>query len=103
MERCDEIGLLVFEEIPGWQHIGDKDWQTLSLRDVRAMIERDWNHPSIIIWGVRINESLDNTDFYQATNDLAHALDPTRQTGGVRFWQHSEFLEDVYTFNDFSM
>ena len=27
LDRCDEIGLLVFEEIPGWQHIGDKDWQ----------------------------------------------------------------------------
>lgn len=102
LDRCDEIGLLVFEEIPGWQHIGDRDWQAISLRDVRAMIERDWNHPSIILWGVRINESFDNTEFYTATNALAHQLDPTRQTGGVRFWQHSEFLEDVYTFNDFS-
>ncbi len=102
LDKCDEIGLLVFEEIPGWQHIGDKDWQAISIRDVRAMIERDWNHPSIIIWGVRINESGDNTEFYTETNRLAHELDPTRQTGGVRYWQNSEFLEDVYTFNDFS-
>jgi len=102
LDKCDEIGLLVFEEIPGWQHIGDKDWQAISIRDVRVMIERDWNHPSIIIWGVRINESMDSTEFYTETNRLAHELDPTRQTGGVRFWQHSEFLEDVYTFNDFS-
>lgn len=100
--KCDEIGLLCFEEIPGWQHIGDEEWQAISIRDVQAMIERDWNHPSIILWGVRINESLDNTAFYTETNRLAHELDPTRQTGGVRFWQHSEFLEDVYTFNDFS-
>ena len=102
LRRCDEIGLLVFEEIPGWQHIGDEDWQGISLRDVEAMIVRDRNHPSIVLWGVRINESLDNTAFYTRTNELAHKLDPTRQTGGVRFWQHSEFLEDVYTFNDFS-
>ena len=102
LNRCDEIGLLVFEEIPGWQHIGDEDWQALSIRDVQAMIERDWNHPSIIIWGVRINESLDNTEFYTKTNQLARELDPIRPTGGVRFWQHSEFLEDVFTFNDFS-
>lgn len=102
LDRCDEIGLLVFEEIPGWQHIGDEAWQEISLRDVRAMIERDWNHPSIILWGVRINESFDNTEFYQATNALAHELDPTRQTTGVRFWQYSEFLEDVYGYNDFS-
>lgn len=102
LDRCDEIGLLVFEEIPGWQNIGDDDWKALALRDVRAMIERDRNHPSIILWGVRINESWDDHAFYTATNALAHELDPTRQTGGVRFWQDSEFLEDVFTFNDFS-
>ena len=102
LNRCDEIGLLVFEEVPGWQFIGDEAWQELTLRDVRAMIERDWNHPSIIIWGVRINESWDNHDFYTRTNALARELDPTRQTGGVRFFFGSEFLEDVYTLNDFS-
>ncbi|MCU0496526.1 MAG: glycoside hydrolase family 2 protein [Anaerolineae bacterium] len=102
LDRCDEIGLLVFEEIPGWQHIGDSDWQNLSLRDVKAMIERDRNHPSIIIWGVRINESFDEPDFYTKTNALARSLDPTRPTGGVRFFLGGDFLEDVYTFNDFS-
>ena len=102
LEKCDEIGLLCFEEIPGWQHIGDKAWQAISIRDVQAMIERDWNHPSIILWGVRINESGDNHDFYTETNRLARELDPTRQTGGVRYIQDSEFLEDVFTYNDFS-
>ena len=102
LDRCDEIGLLVFEEIPGWQHIGDEDWQDISLRDVRAMIERDWNHPSIIIWSIRINESWDNTEFYTKTNALARQLDPTRPTTGVRFFPNSEFLEDVYGFNDFT-
>lgn len=102
LDRCDEIGLLVFEEIPGWQHIGDEDWQAISYRDVKAMIERDWNHPSIIVWGVRINESWDNEAFYTETNRLAHELDDTRQTTGVRFFPNSQFLEDVYGFNDFT-
>lgn len=57
IDRCDEIGLLVFEEIPVWQFIGDNDWKALSLRDVEVMIERDRNHASIILWGVRINKS----------------------------------------------
>lgn len=102
LDRCDEIGLLVFEEIPGWQWIGDEDWKALSLDYVRRMIERDRNHPSIVLWGVRINESWDDEALYTATNALAHKLDPTRQTGGVRFFQDSQFLEDVFTFNDFS-
>lgn len=102
LDRCDEIGLLVFEEIPGWQFIGDNDWKALSLRDLEAMITRDRNHPSIILWGVRINESWDDDAFYTATNQLAHQLDPTRQTAGVRNFQESKFLEDVFTYNDFS-
>jgi beta-galactosidase len=102
LDRCDEIGLLVFEEISGWQHIGDEKWQALVLQELRAMIERDRNHPSIILWGVRINESPDNDEFYTNTNKLAHDLDPTRQTGGVRCFVGSSFLEDVYTYNDFS-
>lgn len=101
LDRCDEIGLMVFEEIPGWQHIGDQDWQDVSVCNVEEMIERDYNHPSIILWGVRINESQDNHAFYVRTNAAAHRLDTTRQTGGVRCITHSELLEDVYTFNEF--
>ena len=101
LNRCDELGLLVFEEIPGWQHIGDAAWQAEAVENVRRMITRDWNHPSIVIWGVRINESQDNHDFYLATNAMAKSLDTTRPTGGVRYITDSELLEDVYTMNDF--
>jgi beta-galactosidase len=102
LQRCDEIGLLVFEEIPGWQWIGDEDWKALTLDNVRRMIMRDRNHPSIVLWGVRVNESWDDEALYKATNALAHELDPTRQTGGVRNFRESQFLEDVFTYNDFS-
>jgi len=101
LDHCDRIGLLVFEEIPGWQHIGGKAWQAEAVENVRRMITRDWNHPSIVIWGVRINESQDDHDFYAETNRVAHELDATRQTGGVRYITESELLEDVYTMNDF--
>jgi len=101
LDRCDEIGLLVLEEIPGWQHIGDESWKEVAIDNVGRMIRRDWNHPSIVLWGVRINESLDDHDFYTRTNALAHALDDSRQTGGIRYFQESEFLEDVFTMNDF--
>jgi beta-galactosidase len=101
LDCCDEIGLLVLEEIPGWQHIGPEPWKQISIDNVGRMIRRDWNHPSIVLWGVRINESRDDHSFYVRTNALAHLLDPTRQTGGIRYFQESEFLEDVFTMNDF--
>jgi beta-galactosidase len=103
LDACDELGLLVLEEIPGWQHIGDAAWKDIAVDNVGRMIRRDWNRPAIILWGVRINESHDDHDFYIRTNALAHALDPTRQTGGIRNFQASEFLEDVYTMNDFGI
>jgi beta-galactosidase len=101
LDCCDEIGLLVLEEIPGWQHIGGDEWKAAAIDNVGRMIRRDWNHPSVILWGVRINESKDDHDFYVRTNALAHALDGTRQTGGIRNFQASELLEDVFTMNDF--
>jgi len=102
LDACDELGLLVFEELPGWQHIGDAAWREQSMIDLGDMIIRDRNHPSIILWGVRINESQDNHEFYVRTNELSRQLDPHRQTAGVRCITHSELLEDVYTFNDFT-
>jgi len=101
LDCCDEIGLLVLEEIPGWQHIGPEPWKQISIDNVGRMIRRDWNHPSIVLWGVRINESKDDHSFYTRTNALAHLLDPTRQTGGIRNFQESELLEEVFTMNDF--
>jgi beta-galactosidase len=101
LDACDEYGLLVLEEIPGWQHIGPEAWKQISIDNVGRMIRRDWNHPSVVLWGVRINESPDDHSFYTRTNALAHALDTTRQTCGIRTFQQSEFLEDVFTMNDF--
>lgn len=102
LDECDKLGLLVFTEIPGWQHIGDEDWKQLAVNNVKEMVLQNRNHPSVVLWGVRINESLDCDELYKQTNAVAHKLDPTRQTGGVRYLTNSHLLEDVYTFNDFN-
>jgi beta-galactosidase len=101
INRCDELGLLVFEEIPGWQYIGNDHFKELSYQNLQDMILAHFNHPSIVLWGVRINESPDDDDFYAKTNDIARTLDTSRQTAGVRNMKHSHFFEDVYTYNDF--
>ena len=49
------------------------------------MILQNRNHPSIILWGVHINESVDDDAFYNRTNKIAHQLDPSRATSGVRY------------------
>ena len=103
IDECDRLGLLVFTEIPGWQHIGeDAGWRQQCVENTREMVLQYRNHPSIIVWGVRINESQDSDELYRLTNEAAHELDPSRATTGVRFMEKSSLLEDVYSYNDFS-
>lgn len=102
LDACDELGLLVFVEMPGWQHIGDEAWQAQALQNCREMVCQCRNHPSVFLWGVRVNGSSDNEAFYKRTNEAVHRLDPTRPTGGVRIARKSQLLEDVYAYNDYS-
>ena len=102
LDRCDEIGLLVFTEIPSWQFLGEGEWREHFKDNIKRMIIRDRNHPSVILWGVRVNEGMDCDEFYKEANEIAHSLDSTRQTGGVRNIPRSHLFEDVFTYNDFS-
>lgn len=92
----------MFTEIPGWQHIGGENWKDQAVENTREMVLQYRNHPSIVLWGVRINESQDDDELYRRTNAAAHELDPSRATSGVRFLEKSHLLEDVYAYNDFS-
>jgi beta-galactosidase len=106
LDACDELGLMVWEETPGWQFIGDQSFQNLVLRDVEAMVRRDRNHPSIIIWGVRVNESRNDPALYSRTQEIAKSLDGSRPTSGTmtsssrKDWQQ-QWHQDVFAFDDY--
>jgi len=105
LDACDELGLMVWDEVPGWGYIGDAAWRDLACRDVRTMIVRDRNHPSVILWGVRLNETHDDPELYGKTNEIAHCLDSSRPTvGAMHTWRPAagNYQQDVYSFNDYS-
>jgi beta-galactosidase len=105
LDACDRLGLMVWEEAPGWGYIGDAAWRDLTYRDVRTMIVRDRNHPSVICWGVRLNETRDEPAFYEKTNEIAETLDRSRPTVGAmntRQLLNGNYQQDVYGFNDYS-
>ena len=103
LSRCDEIGLFVVNEIPGWQHIGESEsWKKQCEINTASMVISQRNHPCLLAHGVRIDESIDDHDLYTKTNKIAHELDPYHPTIGVRNFTNSELLEDIYGYNDFS-
>jgi len=106
LEACDELGLMVWEEVPGWGYLGDDAWKELLVRDVNDMIRRDRNHPAIVIWGTRANESANDVELYRRTKALAKSLDDSRPSSGSmtvgsgKDWQRG-WNEDVYAFDDY--
>lgn len=106
LDACDELGLLVWEEIPGWQYLGDAAWKEVAVRNVEEMVRRDRHHPSIIVWGTRVNESANDPGLYERTRTLAKQLDPTRPASGSmtpssrKDWQE-HWHEDVFAFDDY--
>ena len=51
LDACDELGLLVFVEMPGWQHVGDDIWKAQALQNCREMVCQCRSHPSIFFRG----------------------------------------------------
>jgi beta-galactosidase len=97
---------MVWEEVPGWQYIGDDKWKDFLVRDTKDMIIRDRNHPSIVIWGVRANESANDVELYRRTTAAAKSLDDSRPASGSmtpssrKDWKE-HWHEDVFAFDDY--
>jgi len=80
LEACDELGLLVIQPIPGWQFFNDNEtFIELTYRDIRDMIRRDRNHPSMILWEVILNESWPPDWWKDKAVELAHSEYPGDQ------------------------
>jgi beta-galactosidase len=101
-DACDELGLMVWEEIPGWGYLGDAAWQQAAYQDVHDMIVRDRNHPSVVVWGAMPNEAGEHVAEYTLYNNLAHVLDDSRPTGGDGSVADASFVFDVYSNHDYS-
>jgi len=78
LDACDELGLLVYAELASWKSARPGPWAVAACRQLRAMIQRDRNHPSVILWGFA-NESRSRLAF-SFMQKIARKLDPTRAT-----------------------
>jgi len=102
LDQCDELGLLVLEQIP-WSRggLGGDGYKHLAREMLRAMIDQHHNHPSVILWGLGNENDWpgdfpdfnkdDIRTFVRELNDDAHQLDPARPT----FLRRCDFAKDV--------
>ena len=73
LDACDALGILVVECQPGWQFFGeDPVFVERSYRDIRDMIRRDRNHPSIFLWETSLNESSTPSSWMRKAVEIAH-------------------------------
>jgi len=107
LDLCDELGFLVWEEIPWCRGgLGGELYQAQARRMLTHMIEQHYNHPSVIIWGLGNEndwpgdfEEFDTTRiqaFMKELHDLSHQLDPSRKTA-IRRCDFCKHIVDVYS------
>ena len=103
LDASDELGLLVWEEAPGWHNVStNAGWQDLVVQNVRDMVIRDRSRPSVVIWGTRLNETPDIPGLWAATRQAARELDGSRpSSGAMAFHQDVAWHEDVFAYDDY--
>ena len=109
-KACDELGLMLWLEIPMSMSISDKpEFLKNCQSQLTEMIEQYYNNPSVIIWGLG-NESDKRGKDEALTNKvigdldkLANKLDPTRPTIGCNFnFKSNQELVGIYSPQDWS-
>lgn len=94
MDACDELGIFVIVATPGWQYWNkDPKFAELVYDDIRNMIRRDRNHPSIMMWEPILNETRFPLDFALKAQQIVR----TEQPGAASVADaHSEGVAENY-------
>jgi beta-galactosidase len=102
LDACDELGLMVWAETPGWQYVGGPAFRAIVEQNVRDLVIRDRSRPSVIVWGTRLNESANETGLYERTRQIADELDGSRPTSGaMNRYALGDWAQDVYGYDDY--
>ena len=107
LELCDELGIIVWEEIPWCRGgLGGDRYREQALAMLRAMIGQHFNHPAVVLWGLgnendwpgdfEVFEQEKIRAFMSELNALAHRLDPSRVTA-IRRCDFCRDIPDVYS------
>ncbi|MCM8766554.1 MAG: DUF4982 domain-containing protein [Candidatus Omnitrophica bacterium] len=97
LDLCDEMGFLVIDEafdewkIPKCENGYNKLFDQWAEKDLRAMIRRDRNHPSVIMWSIgneipEQNDPVNGPKLAEFLHNICKQEDPTRPTTTALNW-----------------
>lgn len=98
MEACDELGLFVIVNTPGWQFWNEAPiFRKRIYSDIRSMIRRDRNHPSVIMWEPILNETNYPDDFAKEVHAIVKEELPYRSyTAADRRATGSDYFDILF-------
>jgi beta-galactosidase/beta-glucuronidase len=104
---ADKMGLLVSSEMAN-AYLYDEEYVRRFTKEWIAAVERDYNHPSIVMW-VPINESWGvpnlrdprQQQHLRSLYTLTKSLDPTRLVIDNDGWEHTE-MTDLFAIHDYT-
>lgn len=93
-DACDALGIVVLDAQTGWQQYNDiPDFDSNTYQELRDMIRRDRNHPSVVAWEASLNESNYTDAWAQMANSIVHAEYPGDQAYSAQWmWSRADIL-----------
>jgi hypothetical protein len=95
-DACDALGVLVMDAQTGWQNFSSATaFVNASYQELRDMMRRDRNHPSVVVWEANLNESQYTDAWAQMAHSIVHAEYPGDQafSGQYQFTHADIFIE----------
>ncbi len=107
-DAADRAGLLIWTELPNWQNL-TPNVKVRARETIMGMVERDWNHPSIVVWtivnegwGVDLAVNSDHRTWLSETYDYLKELDPHRLVvGNSACFTNFHVVTDIEDFHNY--
>lgn len=104
-ELCDKYGIYVIDEANlethgAWDKVpkSSEDWRAASVERMSSMIQRDKNHPSVVMWS--LGNEAGNGNVFTSMRDYAHTADPTKPVHYEGDWNNADVNSWMYYGHD---